>query len=321
MIPPPGSKQPAADSWEAMNMSNSRARCLVAAVAALVGTAVLNPSRLDSQAPSQAAAFEVASVKPNNSGDNRVVFGMQPGGRFTSTNVPLKELIRMAYGVQTFQIDGGPDWIGSERFDIVAKAEGELRPSPPGGPPGPLLLMMQALLAERFKLVTHRDTRDLPIYALMLARSDGRLGPKLSASQVDCSTLPPPGARGSGPPAFPGPPALGERPRCGMFMGIGRIAAGGATMAQLATTLSQRVNRYVRDSTGLSGWYEFEIEFMPDQIPSPPPGAPPGAMPAPSPDAPSIFTALQEQLGLKLESQRGPVEVVVIDSVERPTPD
>jgi uncharacterized protein (TIGR03435 family) len=227
----------------------------------------------------------------------------------------------MAYGLQTFQIVGGPDWIGSDRFDIVAKGEGELRPSPPGGPPGPLLVMLQALLAERFKLATHTDTREQQIYALMLARSGGRLGPKLSPTDGDCSTLPPPGSPGR-PPGPPSPPRAGERPRCGMFMGMGRIAAGGVTMSQLAMTLSQRVNRVVRDSTGLAGWYEFEIEFTPEQMPAFSQGGPqPGGPPPPSPDAPSIFTALQEQLGLKLEARRGPVDVLVIDSVERPTPD
>jgi uncharacterized protein (TIGR03435 family) len=276
--------------------------------------------RAQSAAPAPGSqAFEVASVKPNKSGDGRISIQMQPGGRFTATNLPLRELIRMAYGVQNSQLVGGPDWIGSERFDIVAKAESDPPPSPPGGPPGPMLMMVRNLLVERFKLAVHSETRDLPIYALVMARADGRLGPQLRASQVDCAALMS-AARGRGGPP-PAPPKPGERPPCGTFIGIGRIAAGGVSMTQLATNLSQRVNRVVLDRTGLTGPYEFELEFTPDQLPQgpPPPGAP--SLPPIDPNGPSIFTALQEQLGLKLDAQRGPVEVLVIDGVAQPTPD
>jgi uncharacterized protein (TIGR03435 family) len=264
--------------------------------------------------------FEVASVKPNTSGDLRVMFGMRPGGRFTATNVPLRELIRMAYGLQNFQIQGGPDWLGSERFDVVAKAEGDLPPMAPGGPPNPLLLMVQSLLQERFKLTVHRETKEMPIYALVIARSDKRLGPQLRPSETDCAALMAARGAAGGPPPPP-PIKPGERPQCGMFMGMARIAAGGVPTLQLAMSLSQRVGRIVVDRTGLAGMYDFEVDFTPDQLPQgpPPPGAPP--LPPIDPNGPSLFTALQEQLGLKLDSDRGPVEVLIIDSVERPTPD
>ena len=166
----------------------------------------------------------------------------------------------MAYLIQGFQLVGGPDWIGSERFDVVAKAEGDVPRPVPGGPPGPMFLMVRALLAERFKLAVHNESRELPIYALVLARSDGRLGPQLRVSQVDCAALIASRKPGGPPPVPPNP---GERPQCGMFVGISRIAAGGVGMGQVATTLSQRVNRVVVDKTGLTGLYEFELEFTP----------------------------------------------------------
>ena len=121
--------------------------------------------------------FEVASVRENTSSDGKMMFGIQPGGRFTTVNVPLWDLIRQAYGLQRSQLVGGPDWMETARFDIVAKAEGDIaRGAGPGGPPGPLSFMLQDLLEDRFKLRAHRETRELPIYVLLLARTDGKLG-------------------------------------------------------------------------------------------------------------------------------------------------
>ena len=126
--------------------------------------------------------FEVASIKPNKSGDMRVMMSVQPGGRFTATNVTLRMMIRNAYQLQEFQITGGPSWIADERFDIVAKAEtgdgiGDPFRAEPNGQPSRGQLMIRALLADRFKLVAHNETRELPIYALVKARNDGKLGP------------------------------------------------------------------------------------------------------------------------------------------------
>jgi bla regulator protein blaR1 len=288
-------------------------------------------------------SFEVASVKPNTSGDRAVRISMQPGGRIVAANVPLRELIRMAYGLQDFQIVGTPDWAESERFDINAKAEAgapAFGGMVPGGPPGPMQLMMQSLLAERFAMRTHPETREQPVYHLVVARSDGRLGPKLRPSSVDCSArvgrgaMAPPqgGSPGPSPGPPPGPlqggratpPRPGEPQPCSFMIGPGRIEAGGMPLSQLATVASQRVRRVVVDRTGLTGPYEFTLEFAPDQAalgaekgPTIDPG---GAAPVPS-DAPSFVSALQEQLGLKLESNRAPVDVLVIDHVEHPTPD
>jgi uncharacterized protein (TIGR03435 family) len=293
---------------------------------------------LRAQAPASPPAFEVASIKPNKSGSGRVAIGFQPGGRFTATGITVRNLIAMAYGtpqpLPAFQIMGGPDWVDSARFDIIAKAEGDPQP----GPNGPLPLMMRTLLADRFKLVLHTETRDLPIYALGKAREDGRLGPQLRPAAVDCAAARgrggapppagPPGGGGAGRAAGPDPQgsASSTVPVCRVMVGPANIAAGGVSVTQLATLLAGRVNRIVVDRTGLAGSFDIELAWTPDQMPqgrpggfAPPPGAPP--LPPIDPDGPSLFTAVQEQLGLKLESTRGPVEVFVIDSIEPPTED
>jgi uncharacterized protein (TIGR03435 family) len=229
-------------------------------------------------------------------------------------NVPLRFLIRSAYQVQDEQIVDAPSWIAAEHFDIIAKAPGEI-PRPTPGNPGPFPLMMRSLLVERFKLVVHRETREFPAYALELARRDGRPGPQLHASTVDCSAIAAARGRNGAPP-----PSGNERPQCGIRAAGGQMMAGGIPLSQLTTLLSSMVQRVVIDKTGLTGNFDFELKWTPDRMP---PGAPSGtpALPANDPNAPSIFTALQEQLGLKLESAKNLVEVLVIDHVERPTPD
>ena len=281
-----------------------------AAIAAFAIPAFLTGTPLRAQAPPADLTFEVASVKPNKSGDGRVLLGLQPGGRFTATNVPARLLLRQAYNVQDFQIVGGPDWLGSDRFDVIAKAPGgdyngeQMRP------------MLRALLAERFKLTAHNETREMPVYVLMKARSDGKLGAKLTPAAVDCAAAR--GRRGGGPP--PAPPQPGQRIECGFMIGLGRMSAGGMPILELARTLSQQVGRVVLDKTELTGNYDFELTYAPQQLGGPAPLL--NGAPAPvDPDAPSLFTALQEQLGLKLDTQRGPVEVLVIDRVEQPTAD
>ena len=128
------------------------------------------------------AKFEVASVRENTSGDNKMFMQRLPGGRINAVNMPLAVLLRDAYRLQDSQLVGAPDWISSARYDITAKAEGEIPPPMPGDAPfSPVHLMMQSLLEERFKVAVHRETRELPIYALVLSRSDGRLGPELKA--------------------------------------------------------------------------------------------------------------------------------------------
>jgi bla regulator protein blaR1 len=265
-------------------------------------------------------AFEVASVKANKSGQPFVQIGMAPGGRFTATNVPLRQLILMAYQLQPFQIEGAPDWITTERFDVIAKGSGPLAPRAPGLP-GPLQAMMQSLLADRFKLVAHIEKKEMPIYALMVAHSDGRLGAQLKASSIDCAAINA-GRRGGPPPGGP-PDFTGAAPQCGMMVRPGGVKAGGVPINQILQLLSQNVQRIVVDRTGLAGNYDIDLTWTPEQIPQgrgdPPPGAP--ALPPIDPNGPSLFTALQEQLGLRLESTRGPVDVLVVEKVERPTED
>lgn len=276
-------------------------------------TVVLGGARPQAPAPGTALAFEVASVKPNTSGDGRGMLGMQPGGRFTATNVALRMLIREAYQLQDFQLIGGPGWIASDRFDFVANAKGDLPPTPIGTV-GPGQLMIRTLLAERFKLKVRNETRELPIYELVLARSDGKLGPQLRSSAADCAAA---AGRSAGAPP-PAPLQRGERPKCGMRIGQGQMAGGGLPLSQLATFLSQSLGRVVLDRTRLTGTFDLDLNWTPDQFL---PGSSHGTPPPVAPNGPSIFTALLEQLGLKLVSTKGPVDVLVIDSVERPTPD
>lgn len=286
--------------------------------------AVANPRQDANQALPQ---FEVASIKPNKSGDGRVMLGIQPGGRFTATNVTLRMLIRNAYQLQDFQITGGPNWLTEDHYDIIAKAEsgdgiGDPFRAEQNGQPSRGQLMIRALLADRFKLVVHNENKEMPIYGLILAKPDGKLGPQLKPSEVDCAAMMA-AARGRGrgpgmPP--PGGPQTGPPP-CGIRIGMGNMAVGGSPMSQVANALANFVGRIVVDKTGLTGNYDFTLTWTPDQMPQRPPGAPEplvNGVPI-DPNGPSIFTAVQEQLGLKLDSQRGPVAVLIIDRAEHPT--
>ena len=285
-------------------------RRTLSCVAAGVLSTLTNQGPARAQAAAGSPAFEVASVRPNKSGDGRVMLGVQPGGRFTATNVPLKMLLRQAYNVQDFQVVGGPEWLGSDRFDVVAKATEEginfetMRP------------LLRSLLADRFKLKAHNETRQLPIYALVKARNDGTLGPSMKPSSADCAAVAG-GRRGGGPP--PASPPPGQPADCSFIIGIGKMSVGGMPVEQLARALSPMVGRVVLDKTGLTGNYTYELTYSPEQL-----GGQPllnGGVPAGDPSSPSIFTALQEQLGLKLDSDKGPVEVLVVDSAEQPTAD
>lgn len=315
------------------------------AFAGPIVTGALNASRLQTQAPASwedKVPYEVASVKPNKSGIPRITMTNRPGGGWDGINVTLGMLLRFAYQVQDFQVVGGPSWLYSERFDVLFKAE----PPPAGAAPTPnrFGLVMRSVLADRFNLRVHSEMRELPVFALVLARNDGSVSPQLRKSTVDCAAVgaargrgdgPPPGGaalgRGDGPP--PGAvgrgrdgapmvmPQPGERPQCGRMGGPGSLMFGGTTMAQLAQQLSQTVGRVVIDKTGLTGGYDFDLKFALEagQGRGDLPPAPPGVNDRPAdPDVPNIFTALQEQIGLKLESTKGQVEVLVIDRVEKP---
>ena len=239
--------------------------------------------------------FEVATVRPNKSGDTSASLGPRPGGRLIGTNQTVRNLIRNAFNVQPFQLIGGPDWMDADRFDIQAKAADTDLDEKGMMPPQQFLLRLQSLLEDRFRMVTHWETRELPVYALVLAAT-GTLGPKLKAHTGECNRPP-----GTVPP--PGSAAI----NCGTRGAPGKMTGLGITMVTFARNLSGGTGRYIIDKTGLEGNYDLELEFTPDQ--------------SADTTGPSLFTAMQEQLGLKLDAQRAPVEVLVIDRVERPTPD
>lgn len=277
-------------------------RALVGSTA-VVGGLVLS---LSAQAPapqSTTSTFEAASVKPNKSGDPNSMRNLGAGGRMVFTNNSLQQLITAAYEIQPFQLIGGPSWMATHRFDVVATAGANAAPAQ-------LNLMMRSLLADRFKLAVHLEKRELPIYALVKAREDGRLGPALKPASVDCG----PTGRGRGalsPGNAPGPVA-----GCRALISPTGVDFAGQSMGELARVLGMQLRQPVTDKTGLAGGYDLQLSFAPEGGRGPAPTAP-----SSDPNAPSLFTALQEQLGLKLESQRGPMEVVVIERVEQPTPD
>ena len=261
---------------------------------------ILGGFLLTSAFAAQQPAFEVASVKRNVSGSSSASFGGQPGGRINVVNNTLRNIIRNTWNLQNYMIVGGPDWMNDDRWDINAKA-----PEGPQPTQQQLMLMMRSLLADRFKLVVHNETRDTPVYALVLARPDGKFGPQLRRSELDCAALAAAAARGATPPPRPA-----DRPFCGTRQGQGTIMTSGVLMADFARNLSGSTGRIIVDKTGLTGPFDLDLKFTPDPLG--------GAVGDPATDMPSLFVAIQEQLGLKLEAQRLPVEVLVIDSAQRP---
>ncbi len=294
------------------------ATAIVAAALFIAAVAPLRAVR-QVQAPSDGAqqpplAFETASVKPNKSGAEERLMRIDPrGGSLTVTNMQLRELITFAYQIQRFQLEGGPDWIASDRFDIVARPEREVPWT--GAGQEPLRMMLRTLLADRFKLVMHKETKELPIFELVLAREDGKPGPQLRPAAVDCAARAAAAARADAPVSAPsGPPGPGS---CGSTMNPLRIRGGGVTLAFLASLLEGPAQRLVIDRTGLAGNWDLEVNYTPDRSQLPPGVELPSSV---DPNGPSLFTALEEQLGLKLRPARGPVVGLVIDAVQQPPP-
>jgi uncharacterized protein (TIGR03435 family) len=288
---------------------------------------------LGAQTPA-ATAFEVASVKPSNPNPdpsnplNMIALMLpQPGGRFTATNTPLRMLIMVAYELkQDAQLTGGPPDLLPAKYDITARAAGA------GTIGKELPQLLRSLLADRFKLKTHTESRELPVYDLVLARSDGRLGPDLKPSTSDCSN-PDQVAAEQGAALAKGDVAsfVGKPRACSVSTDASggpqnlMMRGDGQEMKQIVEILTQLSGRAVRDKTGLTGRYDFAMKMdlqavlalaqkMGANIPS-------AAANIPQSDGSSLMTALNDQLGLKLDSVRAPVDVVVIDSVEAPTPD
>lgn len=256
------------------------------------------------------ARFEVVSVKPSTEQRMRYVRPM-PGGRLVAS-APVRMLILNAYRVQSFEVVGGPSWVDSDRYQIEARAEGNPDRDQ-------LLRMLQPLLADRFQLKVHRETREMPVYELVA----GRRRPALAPPKDDTCAAPGPNTPSdwSGGRIEPPTAGRGPLPPCGDLRvslepsGV-RVQGGKVGIAELAKTLAMVMGRPVVDKTGLTGLYDLQLGFSADastpELPPPPPGAPDSNLP-------SIITALQEQLGLKLEAAKQPVDVLVIDHIARPT--
>ena len=246
-------------------------------------------------AQQQPQVFEVASVRRNSSLEVRGSGGPQPGGRYSVTNAPLRSLILSAYDTFQFgRIFGMPDW-ADERYDINAKAAGDVEDF------GPLL---RALLRDRFGFRAHTETRPVPSYVLTVLRTDGRLGPRMRSSTVDCNDAQAvKKAREARQP--------GQLPPCGGGVTSQRIAVCAMSVNSLANILGSLLQRPVVNRTGLTTRFDVELDYLP-----------PGTVADSQADnRVSIFTALQEQLGLRLQPEDLPFEVLIIDSVDRPTPD
>jgi bla regulator protein blaR1 len=280
-----------------------------AAVAGPVAIGILHTPQSSAQeaAPAKPLEFEVATVKPSSPDEQGTRIMIQPGGNLEVKNANLKQLITMAYDVREFQVSGGPGWINSDRFDIQGKSEhvGEM-PEPRKMTDEQRTAMekqfkerVRSLLSDRFQLLVRKETKEMPVYFLVVGKSGSKLQP----------------AKDGGP----------EGPR-GVRMQRGVMSGMSAPVEMLANVLANFVGRPVIDKTGIEGKYDWKLEWTPDQGPSKTGASGTGASgdkeaAANPPDisGPSVFTALQEQLGLKLESQKAPATMIVIDRVEKPS--
>jgi uncharacterized protein (TIGR03435 family) len=239
-------------------------------------------------AHAQPPAYEVASIKPSDMAGTVSI--RRSGYRIATTSTSLLFLITWAYDVHSDRVYGKPNWLDSVRYDVMANAPQDNRPAPLRlpGQPTQLQQMMQALLADRFKLVIHRETRQLPMYALVVAKG----GAKIHLTEA--------------------PAVMGQTPF--RMPGRGRLMGTQVSGEMLAKVLSDQLSHSVQDQTGLKGVFDFELQWEPDALSAPPDDGP---APANLRTGASLFTALQEQLGLKLEARKGAVEVLVIDHIER----
>jgi bla regulator protein blaR1 len=323
----------------------SARKIALSAAAVLILAAPLGFGALRGQAPSAPAVsptaaepstnipkYEVATIKPVSESGDRLMIMMRPDG-VSLQGIHVEMLLQMAFGVESDRIVGAPKWVQSNRYDVEAKIAPEDAPKVDKLKMGQRRQMLLPILEERLNLKYHHETRELPMYALVVAKG----GPKLTESKAGDAmpgpdkhaapggSLPPPGA--PGPVAGPdGPPRGGNRPVIGegMRMSPGNIQAQGGSIDFLAHALSRIVGRSVVDKTGLTGSYDFSLNWTPDEsmrnVSGGPQGPPEDGDPTPDANGPSIFTAVQEQLGLKLESQKGPVDVIVIDRIDLPSP-
>jgi len=291
------------------------------------------------QAPAGERRFDVASVKPapplreridaaaRAGGPPPTVYDMRalPGGRFTATMVSLRMLVSYAFDLRDYQIEGGPAWSSTDYFDIAASAGSDV-------PPEDIRAMLRTLLIERFRMRARLETRQAPVHVLSLARSDGRLGPELKQTTPECERqlaeqknqvtgqpAAPSSGRSSITQESPAVPTCGRSRLQSMPTGAFKALWSGVPLTQLVSLVSSAVRAPVIDRTGLSGLFDLTLEYMGER---PLVGRTPGQDPIASEiPPPPIATALQQQLGLKLEKGVGPLPIVVIDGAERPLPD
>lgn len=242
--------------------------------------------------------FEAASVKPSPTGGGRFTLKGGPGtddpGRITYSNVPLRIVLLKAYDVKNYQLTG-PDWLNTLRFDITAKI-------PEGATEEQFRNMLRSLLQARFRLTLHRETKEMPIYELLPGKKGVRIKPAAAISPEGeiATALPGVGPDGFPKLSLPSPGVIIETKN-----GVARITGNQVSLAKFCETLTVQAGRPVMDRTNLTGTYSFAVYFTPD-----------GAAPSDTPE-PNLFAALQEQLGLRLEPARGPVEFLVIDHAEK----
>ena len=263
---------------------------------------LLHAPRVRAQSPQAATtalpSFEVASIKPSRPDDSMVKMLFTRSG-LSAENFTVHGFIRTAYNVQENQILGGPGWLNSEKYDVEAKVDSAVAQQHTS--PDDRRLALQQLLADRFKLKLHRETRELPVYELVVTRS----GPKFREAKPG-DTYADGAKRHDGQPIGPGIWLLGR----------GDLAGQGMPLSALILILSRQLDRPILDKTGLTSNYDYKLQWSPEES-----HAPSNDQETVSPDspAPSVFVAIQEQLGLKLEPRKAPVEVLVIDHVERPS--
>jgi uncharacterized protein (TIGR03435 family) len=271
--------------------------------AGLVGALALLGVASVGQDVSDNLQFDVVSVKLNNSPNAQQSLRVTPG-RASATNIPLRTIIQFAFQAQKHELVNAPAWIDVERFDILATA-------PPSSSIEQMRVMLRNMLVYRFKLVARKEKREIPIYALVLSRRDGKVGPNMKASEVDCTAN---ASRGIDQIQTARPVDPEKRCQILPMFGEGRFIGRGLHMENIASALNNLVDRPIFDKTGLSGPFEFDLKWTPDALAQVNTGTA-------DVNGPSLFTAMQEQLGLKLDSQRDQADVLVIDRVERPTPD
>jgi uncharacterized protein (TIGR03435 family) len=254
-------------------------------VAAIVAPILARAQQTSAPPESSRAVFDVASIKENKSLNGGGTIGPRPGGRFFARNVPARALVGVAYDLRGYQLAGGPDWFTTDRFDLDALADGNPAIDT-------MRRMLRTLLEDRFHLTAHFETRQIDGFKLVRTRPD-RLGPGLRVSTLDCAV------------------SFSSQPKCREghinFGDVMEWTGNGLRMSALTADVAAHVGKPVTDDTQLTGTFDLELRWSPEM--------------AQSPDLPSIYTALQEQLGLKLEGQRVPVDVLVIDRIDRPTPD